>query len=137
MLSLFSLAPSTSGIGGTTFWYGHRSLSYDGKLLTHALGATGHPHQLLSSPVGLAMTKRKRRYRTIFTDEQLQELEKSFQRSHYPDVQQREHLAVKIDLKEDRVEVQLLSALFSYFRIGMFSCCLYSYGSYLYDIQMP
>ena len=93
-----------------TCWYGHRGLSYDGKLLTHALGAAaaaGHPHQLLSSPVGLAMTKRKRRYRTIFTDEQLQELERSFQRSHYPDVQQREHLAIKIDLKEDRVEVQL------------------------------
>jgi len=38
-LPIVFLATSTSGIGGMTCWYGHRGLSYDGKLLTHALGA--------------------------------------------------------------------------------------------------
>uniref|UniRef100_A0A183HHB2 Homeobox domain protein n=1 Tax=Onchocerca flexuosa TaxID=387005 RepID=A0A183HHB2_9BILA len=49
--------------------------------------------------------KRKRRHRTIFSEEQLQILENAFQGTHYPDVMLREKLAVQCDLKEERVEV--------------------------------
>jgi len=49
--------------------------------------------------------KRKRRHRTIFTEYQLDELERTFQKTHYPDVVVREQLAVKVQLKEERVEV--------------------------------
>ncbi|KAL3997219.1 Homeobox domain family protein [Acanthocheilonema viteae] len=49
--------------------------------------------------------KRKRRHRTIFSEEQLQILENAFKGTHYPDVMLREKLAVQCDLKEERVEV--------------------------------
>lgn len=52
--------------------------------------------------------KRKRRHRTIFSEEQLDQLEQTFAKTHYPDVVLREDLANKIDLKEERVEVLIL-----------------------------
>ena len=55
-----------------------------------------------------AIQKRKRRHRTIFTEEQLEKLERTFQKTHYPDVMLREQLAVHIELKEERVEVGLM-----------------------------
>ncbi|VDM81506.1 unnamed protein product [Strongylus vulgaris] len=51
--------------------------------------------------------KRKRRHRTIFSEEQLQVLEATFTETHYPDVSLREKLAIQCDLKEERVEVGL------------------------------
>uniref|UniRef100_A0A8D0F653 Homeobox protein goosecoid-2 n=1 Tax=Strix occidentalis caurina TaxID=311401 RepID=A0A8D0F653_STROC len=49
--------------------------------------------------------RRTRRHRTIFTEDQLQALETLFHQNQYPDVITREHLANRIHLKEERVEV--------------------------------
>lgn len=49
--------------------------------------------------------RRKRRHRTIFTDEQLEALEGLFQETKYPDVGTREQLARKVHLREEKVEV--------------------------------
>lgn len=53
----------------------------------------------------LTAGKRKRRHRTIFSEEQLDILEKAYAAAHYPDVNMREKLALQCDLKEERVEV--------------------------------
>lgn len=49
--------------------------------------------------------KRKRRHRTIFSEEQLAQLESVFYQTQYPDVTLREQLATHINLKEARIEV--------------------------------
>ena len=44
-------------------------------------------------------------FRTIFTSDQMAELESVFQVAHYPDMYQRESLSSRTDLTEDRIQV--------------------------------
>ncbi|KAL7058722.1 hypothetical protein AAHC03_013301 [Spirometra sp. Aus1] len=75
------------------------------KLASQAVADSKSRGVTSSSAPGVLQGKRVRRQRTHFTTQQLHELETTFMRNRYPDMNLREELAAWTDLTEGRVRV--------------------------------
>jgi hypothetical protein len=67
--------------------------------------------------------KRRKRYRTIFSESQIETLEKVYKLTPYPDLFMREEVAMKTGIQEERVEVIIETSFLKVFSGLSVPCC--------------